>query len=419
MKRVVSFILGILILLSTSSCNLMGKENKEDKTTIKFATFYSEKSEEKIIEVYKKIIEEYQKKNDKVKIELITDYADENKIKNDLSKGEVDLIGLKRQQIIEYAKAGMLTDLTQFFTEKELDKKVYEVSLGYGLYNDKIYGYNDMPLTIEFFYNVDMFKKYKLQEPKTLKELFDVCKKLKSLGFTPMEVGALDNWTLAILFSQINAQTTGSIEAASKYNSDKNGYLTLKGIDKSFEIFEKLNTNALSKGSVDINYRQSVDDFIKGKVAILPAGAWAAKLIDEIKPTNFNYSVFTEPLKFVDEPVSMFAGAGGQTIAISQKSKNAKEAQAFIEFLLSEEAQKKFVEANYISPLKSANSNDNELQDKLLNHLNATDKNSVVFMDNIPTNMLDVLSKVLYDMLEGRVKYKEAWEKILKLIYQQ
>ncbi|WDC84138.1 hypothetical protein PL321_18040 [Caloramator sp. mosi_1] len=40
-------------------------------------------------------------------------------------------------------------------------------------------------------------------------------------------------------------------------------------------------------------------------------------------------------------------------------------------------------------------------------------------MDNIPNNMLDVLSKVLYDMLEGRVKYNEAWEKVLKLVYQQ
>ncbi|WDC85894.1 extracellular solute-binding protein [Caloramator sp. mosi_1] len=266
-------------------------------------------------------MEEYEKQNDKVKIELITDYGDETKIKNDISKGEVDLIGLKRQQIIDFAKAGMLTDLTQFFIEKELDKKVYEVSIGYGLYNDKIYGFNDMPLTIEFFYNVDTFKKYSLKEPTTLNELLDICKKLKARGVTPMEVGALDNWTLAILFSQINAQTTGSIEATSKYNSDKNGYLTLKGIDQSFEIFQKLNTSALSKGSIDINYRKSVDDFIKGKVAILPAGAWATKLIDEIKPSNFNYSVFTEPVKFIDEPISMFAGAGGQTIAVPQKQK--------------------------------------------------------------------------------------------------
>ncbi|GFR34948.1 ABC transporter substrate-binding protein [Thermobrachium celere] len=291
--------------------------------------------------------------------------------------------------------------------------------MGYGLYNDKIYGFNDMPLTIEFFYNVDLFKKYNLQEPKTLNELFDVCKKLKLKGIVPIEVGGLDNWTLSILFSQINAQTTGSIEVTAKYNTDKNGYQTLMGIDKSFDVYEKLIKNALAKGSLDINYRQSVDDFIKGKTAILPAGAWAQKLIDEIKPANFNYSVFTEPLKFIDEPISMFAAAGGQTIAVPQKSKNAKEVQAFLEYLLSEEAQKKFVEAGYISPLKSANSNDNEIQDKLLNHLNSTDKNSILFIDNIPSKMLDVLSKILYDMFEGRVKANEAWDKVLKMTYQQ
>ncbi|CDF57777.1 ABC transporter substrate-binding protein [Thermobrachium celere] len=418
MKRLISFFISVLLIFMFSGCGLMNKK-QEEKTKIKFATFYSQKSEEKIVEVYKKIIEEYKKKNDKVEIELVTEYADENKIKNDVASGEVDLIGLKRGQIIEFAKAGMLTDLTQFFSEKELDKKIYDASLGYGLYNDKIYGFNDMPLTMEFFYNVDLFKKYNLQEPKTLNELFDVCKKLKSKGIVPMEVGALDNWTLSILFSQINAQTTGSIEVTAKYNTDKNGYQTLMGIDKSFDVYEKLIKNALAKGSLDINYRQSVDDFIKGKTAILPAGAWAQKLIDEIKPANFNYSVFTEPLKFIDEPISMFAAAGGQTIAVPQKSKNAKEVQAFLEYLLSEEAQKKFVEAGYISPLKSANSNDNEIQDKLLNHLNSTDKNSILFIDNIPSKMLDVLSKILYDMFEGRVKANEAWDKVLKMTYQQ
>lgn len=417
MKRIFALIISIMCLFAFSSCSVF-KKKEESKVKIKFATFYSDKSEQKLVESYKKIIDEYKKKNDKVEIEFITEFGDDNKIKESLQNGEVDIIGLKRQQVIEYAKSGMLEDLTTFFTEKELDKKLYGASIGYGLYNDKIYGYNDMPLTMEFFYNVDLFKKHNLSEPKNLNELISVATKLKSKGITPIEVGALDNWTLALLFSQINAQTTGSIEATSKYNTDKNGYLTVKDINKSFDIYSQLFNKAISKGSFDINYRQSVDDFVKGKVAILPAGAWAYNLINEIKPANFNYSVFTEPLKFVEEPVSVIASAGGQTIVVPQKSSYKKETMAFLEYLLSDEAQKVFVEAGYISPLSSSNKNDNELQDKLLNHLNITDKNSVIFMDNLPTKMADTLTRVLLDVAEGRVKASEAWSRIIKLTFQ-
>lgn len=418
MKRILTTLVIIILTINLFGCNKASK-NEEKKTTIKFSTFYSEKSEQKIVEVYKNIIDEFQKKHSDIKVEFTTDYADENKIKSDVSNGEVDLIGLKRQQVIEFAKEGLLKDLSSFFTEKGLDKNMYSVSLAYGLYNDKIYGYNDMPLTIEFFYNADMFKKYGVAEPKDLNELIDVCSKLKSKGITSMEVGALDNWTLAILFSQINAQTTGSIEVTSKYAADKKGYMELKDINKSFEIYQQIINKALSKSSIDINYKQSLDDFVKGKVAILPAGAWAKSFIDENKPSNFNYNVFEDGLKFINEPVSVFAGAGGQTIAIPEKSKLSKEALTFLEFLLSDESQKKFVEAGYISPLGSANKNDSELQARILNHLNSTDKNSVLFMDNIPVKMADTLTRVLLDMAEGRVKYNEAWERILKITFQQ
>lgn len=418
MKRIFAIVMSILCITSFASCSMF-KKQEESKVKIKFATFYSEKSEKKLVESYKKIIDEYKKKNDKIEIELITDFGEENKVKEAMQNGEVDLIGLKRQHVIEFAKSGMLEDLTTYFAEKELDKKLYGASIGYGLYNDKIYGYNDMPLTMEFFYNADLFRKYNLNEPKNLKELINISTKLKSKGVIPIEVGGLDNWTLALLFSQINAQTTGSIEVTSKYNTDKNGYISLKNINKSFEIYSQIFSKTVSKGSLDINYRQSIDDFVKGKVAIIPAGAWAKNLIDEIKPANFNYSVFTEPLKFVEEPISMFASAGGQTIVIPQKSSYKKETMEFLEYLLSDEAQKVFVEAGYISPLSSSNKNDNELQNKLLNHLNMTDKNSVVFIDNIPVKMGDTLTRVLLDMAEGRVKANEGWNRIIKFTFQE
>lgn len=396
------------------------KENKktESKKTIKLATFYSDKDNAAI---YKEIAKEYEKTNPDVKVEIISDYGDDEKVRNSLSQeGDVDIIGLRRTQVIEYAKSGLINDLTPFVTEKNLTNKLYGVSLAYGKYNGKIYGIGDMPYTIEWFYNVDMFQKYGINEPRTAEELAAICTKLKSKGVkTPMVVGAMDGWPLTTIFGTVTAQTVDINELTSNMGSDSKAFENIKGMKEAFTTFGKFSSACIPANSTDINYRASVDEFVKGKAAILPAGAWATELIAQIKSSGFNYQVFENPITAVDSPMSKFSATAGQVLAIPAKSKNTKEAEKFLEFILSEDAQKYFVEKGRISSLITSNRAENLLKQRVLSHLQLTGDNSVMLMDNLESSMAENTTRILQDVIEGRVKPADAWSRILKITFMQ
>jgi ABC-type glycerol-3-phosphate transport system substrate-binding protein len=420
MKRflALSLVITLIVCLILSGCS--NKDNKQEangKTTIKVATLYSEKDQGA---AYKEIAKKFEENNPDIKVEIITDYADETKIKETLSKsGDIDVLGIKRNQVIEFARSGLIADLSQVLEENQLEKKLYKVSQGYGKYNGKTYGIGDMPMVIEWFYNVDMFNRLGLKEPTNLKELKTVSSKLKNNQINPIAIGAMDEWTLGMFFGMITAQTTGVVELTSHYGSDSQAYKDVQGIRNAFNIYGDLIGSSIPKSNADINYRQSIDDFVKGKAAILPAGSWAIQVIDEIKPSGFQYKTFEQGINFVENPVSKYSATAGQILVLSSKSKNTKEAQKFISYLLSEEAQKIFVEKGYISSLMAANSDESTVKRQILSHIEQTDDNSVMIIDNLEPKMAENTTRVLQDMLEGRVKASEAWDRILKITFKQ
>jgi ABC-type glycerol-3-phosphate transport system substrate-binding protein len=421
-KRLISIIMlalvGILLLL-LSSCSGKDKSSTKDEATktIKFATFYSDKDQGGI---YKDIAKEYEKNNKDIKVEVETDFGNEDKIKEAFgTKGDIDIIGIKRNQLIEYAKSGLLADITKVIDENELTKKLYKISLAYGNYNGKNYGIGDLPMSMEWFYNPDIFKRFNIKEPLNLQSLLTIAKKVNANKIIPIGLGAIDGFTINTLFGMITCQTTGVNELTSNYGSDMNAFKKIPNISTAFNIFSKLSGKAVLTNSDEVNYKQSVQDFVNGKTAILPAGSWAIELIDQTKPAGFNYKVFNENVLLTTNPKSLYSVSSGEVLTMPANSKNSKEAEKFLKFLFSDEVQKKFTEKGYVSALISANATENETKKLILKHIEAADNNSIMLMDNLEPTMLDSMTMVLKDELQGRVKPNEAWDRILKFTFQR
>ncbi|SEG12194.1 ABC-type glycerol-3-phosphate transport system, substrate-binding protein [Caloramator fervidus] len=416
MKKVVSILLMFILLLNFSSCQKIGSKEKEQKK-LKIAIMYPEES---IGGIYKEIVKKYEANNPDVKVELILDFSDETKIKEALTKeGEYDIIALKRNQLIEYAKTGLIQDITDFVDRNGLRDKLYPINISYGTFNGKVYGIGDLPITYEWFYNKSLFNKYGIKEPTSLKEFIDISKKFKNVGIIPISVGAMDRWTLVLLFGNITCQTTGIQSFTDNLGSDKKAFENIEGIDEAFNIFEKITKTSIDKNCVDINFMQSVDDFIKGKAAILPSISITKQLIDSKKTAGFEYGVFEYPIIFKDNPISKLSASGGQILALSSKTSNREAAEKFLSFLFSEQAQKLFVEKGYISALKFVNQPDTIIDRTIISHIEMTDDNSGMLIDNVDLKMADAIGIVLSDIIEGRVKAKEAWERVLKISFQQ
>jgi ABC-type glycerol-3-phosphate transport system substrate-binding protein len=392
-------------------------KTEETKKVIKFATFYSDKEQGGI---YKEIAKDFEKVNSNIKVEVTANFGNDEKIKEALSeKNEFDIIGIKRNQLIEYAKAGQLTDISNVIQENKLENKLYKISLAYGSYNSKQYGIGDLPIVNEWFYNVDLFNKNKFKEPVNLKELSVIAKKLKAKSIIPVSVGAIDGWTVSTLFGMITAQTTGTSELTDDYGTDMNTFKNIASMNNAFSIFNDLSNSSIPMNCDSINYRQSVEDFVNGKAAILPAGSFAVELIDKLKPAGFNYSIFSKGVQMANKPLSQYSASASEVLTIPLNSKNSKEASEFIKYLFSDEAQKKFTDKGYHSVLVSANSYKSDVDKIILNHLQNSDSNSIMLFDNLEPTMLESLTMVLKDSIQGIVKSKEAWNRTLKFTFQR
>lgn len=421
MKKFICIVISGMLLLTLilQGCSFGGKNKNEGKNSsksLKIAIMYDEKNQG---DAYKQIAKEYEKINN-TKVEILYNFNDENMIKESISqKEDIDIIGIKRNLVIEFAKSGQLLDITDFIDEKQLNRKLYKICLAYGEYNDKNYGIGDMPMTFEWFYNTTMFNKYNFKEPEDLKQLIDVSNKLKSKKITPICIGAMDGWTVVALLGAISAQTTGTKELTSNYGSDIKSYEKITNMKDAFGIFGKLASSCIPKDSIDINYKKSIEEFVTGKAAILPMGSWAIDAIEQTKPAGFTYQVFEKPVMMTQQYVTKYSATAGQVLVIPSKGKNQEEAKKFLEFLFSEDAQKFFTDKGYISSVKSANSSEDAIKRRILSHLDETDDNSIMLLDNMEPKITQSTAAILQDIIEGRVQPNEAWSRALNSAFKK
>lgn len=410
-KKISLLVIFLLLFDMFTSCTKV-KNNNQSNVTIKFATFFSEDDDE--LTVYKNIAKEYEKKNKGVKVQVMPSQSSDDIVKSLTQSSDFDLIGLKRTQFIDYAKSGYLAEITQSENIKNIIPKMFNICLNYGTYNGKIYGIGDMPMCFEWIYNADMFKKYGIAEPSNLNDFIEICKKLKSNGAVPLEIGALDSWVPTMIFGSITSQKADMKSIISSYGADSKAYENISGINESFNIYGKIAENCISQSNSNVNYKQSVDDFVKGKCAMISGGSWTIKQINSLKQSNFNYQVFENPVKMVDSPISTVSASGGQIIAMASNSKRQKECEKFLEYLFSSDAQKQFVDKGYISPIKDINNQGDPIQKRIVKHLSEANESSVMIVDSLKPDMAENLGRVLADILEGRVKPSEGWSRVIK-----
>ncbi|KPU46056.1 multiple sugar-binding protein precursor [Oxobacter pfennigii] len=419
MKKIKLISILVAALMTLTSC--MNKiENSpivgSKPVTLSFYTFY-EKDEQAV--AYKEIIEEFERSHENIKVILNAGGSNyDTKVLNALnSETPPDIIGLQRGKVMELSSAGNLKDITDWVNSNNISDNYYGVNLGYGKVDDKYYGLGDLPYVTQWYYNMDMFDKAKIEEPKTLDELIDVCNKLKKNIQTPIAIGAKDPWALNTFFGMIAAQTAGNgqLTKAVIANS-REDFTNIKGYVDAIDIVSQLvKSGAINKRVADYTYNDSIEAFVQGKAAILPMGSWAVEKIEKTKPDNFSYKAFDIAPIFVESPVSQYSATAIQVITVNSKTKHEKEAMEFMDFLISDKAQEIFRDYNVISGLKSVNTNPKSQLDKItIEQLNKTNEDSVMYVDDISKKMMESTAANLLRIIKGQsVKADTLWKQVI------
>lgn len=224
-----------------------------------------------------------------------------------------------------------LTDLSKYKWAKEAPlADLYKIDGKYYM------GNTGNQLQTTFFYNKQAFKDAGITAPpKTFEEFDEDLKKLKDAGWTPLQTGG--DWyskTLAIYLGMptIIAEHPNYVKGVS------DGSLKYSELFKPFieKIEEWNDAGYFPKDAVGIKYPDAEAQFLAGKSAIYPMGAWfaAAEAKAAEKP---EIGVFLGPALDGVKDAGVVGGASGPYLVL-KGSKHQEAAAKLVEFLTTNKA---------------------------------------------------------------------------------
>jgi raffinose/stachyose/melibiose transport system substrate-binding protein len=183
------------------------------------------------------------------------------------------------------------------------------------------------------FYNKKIFADNGLNEPKTFKDLTDICDKLKSKNITPIVVGMKESFGQLLPWIYT---ASANMSANPSFAADrKAGKVTFAGTPefvtaaKQDQILMSKYTNS-DKGSM--SYAQSTEYFFGGKAGMYIMGSWAQG--DDTKLSHdFEVGFFGMPNESGNTAMPVAANEG---LSISASCKNPEVAKDFIKFFITD-----------------------------------------------------------------------------------
>lgn len=300
---------------------------------------------------------EFHKSHSKIKVKYknreYNDYIQSLKL-DMASKRGADIIGLQAGAMIgEYDQ--FTEDLTKYAKEawgSDWQDRFYDVGLGQLQGDGKtsaLPAFNSAAGYI--WYNKTLFDKYDVQPPETYDEWVQLCKKLKSKGLTPFVQGAKDDWVnfdmYIILANELAPKKIYDAEAGKVSWTDPD-------LVEAMSIWGELFQNGvMQEGALGVTqYPDAHDAWTRGKAGMILFGLWNNDHMTKTGMKAFQESLGFDklweflPVRFPDvngdgQGAKLFGGPD-VALALNNASKVKDSAWTFMNWMLSEEAQKMF-----------------------------------------------------------------------------
>ena len=184
-----------------------------------------------------------------------------------------------------------------------------------------------------FFYNKDMFDKYKIAEPTTRDEFFAALKTLKDNGETALVMGTADQWESATMGFQNIGPNYWMGEDGRKALIAGTGKYTDPAYVSTFNDLKEW-APFLPEGYQAVKYPDAQSLFTLGKGAIYPTGSWEISQFE--KDASFKLGIFTPYVQKAGD-TCYISDHTDIAMGLNAASKNSAEAKVFLEWMTSQE----------------------------------------------------------------------------------
>lgn len=406
-RKILILFLSVVLTTNISACSTTKKETSKEKQL----NIYVDIKDKESLDIIKSVTEEYKKANPKVKV--ATNNAIGGKIEEDVSKGsEADIVITSRNNMLKLSRKGLLSDMSNYYEENKLGDRYYTVVKAYGRHEDKYYGVDLIPYTMEILYNKSAFDKLNLKPPAAISDLRDVLKKLGEISKRVPVAIPEDLDINSGLFSIIVNNRVSMRKLESKYDSGANSYKTITEMQQAFDTLNDLiKSGSISKNTFEIGNESTINKFEKGDVPLIICSSYYANNFkdDNIKSIGENMSDSSVKLNV---PV-----ISNSIICVPVNHKNGEDVGNFIKFVLSDDTQKKLAEQGVITGNKKVNSDKQKgVKGTIIQHLSSSTEDSVAYVYNIPEKLKNNISSKIDEMLSGKQTKKE-WEEVVEESY--
>ena len=272
-----------------------------------------------------------------------------------------------------YADNGLLTDLTPYMNRNNYKDRFLDASIAQSSYNGKIWAVPANNVSVAMmFYNKEIFEKYNLSVPTTLKELESVCDTLLQNGVKPFSLANKSKWTGSIYFMYF-ATRYGGLEPFADAYSGKGSFTHPAFIYAGNKVQEWVNKKYFVDGfnGLEEELGQSRQLFYAGDAAMYLMGSWfTATMKGENPDFQSKVGIFSFPRDEagVNNADALIGTIGNNFYHISAASPNRDKAFELITFLMDDESLPDRIKGGKIPPLKNVSITDPmliELMDKI------------------------------------------------------
>jgi len=247
------------------------------------------------------------------------------------------------------ARAGLLRPMDDFAKQLGWTERIFPWARERGSFDGQLYG---VSLEMEFlgmFYNKTLLDKEGLKPPQTTQELLQFCADAKAKGYIPIAFGNRPGWQSYHQFGMIANNALG-VEGMQKLLFQGEGRWDQPALVEAVKFFfvDMLKAGCFIPDVNSVEYTDANSLFFTGKALTHTTGTWLIGDIDE--NVGSTYEIAMQPFPgFGDKPRVLPAGLGSAWF-VSAKTQHAAEAAQFIDYTISPQSVRLWVEEGGIVP---------------------------------------------------------------------
>ena len=401
-KKILVYLLVILVIFNTCACKKKPPEKEKQ------LSLYLDVRDKHSMNIIKYVIDEYKKDNPKVKVNLGNALGG-GKILEDISKGtEADIIFTSRNSVIELSQKGLISDMGTYYEKNKFSDKYFKIMSEYGRVGDKYFGIGLIPYTIEVLYNQTALKSLNISPPNNIMDVKTILSKFNTSSIRVPVVLTEDIDRFGGISSILANNVIRAQNLENSYGSSVESYKQIREMQDFFATIDVLvKTSVIDKNTFELGDDNSINALNRGSIPMLICISYYNYLFESANVgivEDFSISSNAKP----NIPIIV-----NSILCVAANSKNGEEVADFIKYAYGDDMQKKLVQKGFVSGNKKANENVIGLNRSVVNQINNSNENSILFLYNMPYRLSSEVVLKISNILSGKYTGKE-WQEIVE-----